>query len=271
MKDNFMRQNPEYAASDVDTLIISDVHLGSKVSRAKEVYRFLESYRIDKYRFRIKRLILLGDIFDDLNFNKLDRHAWKLAGLFRAMASQKCDTEIVWILGNHDLMLADLMHHLVGLPVCREYEWECNGRRFLAAHGDQFDKWIVDYYWVSVVPTWFYSFVQTIDGSKHRFSRFLKETSKKWLRINKDVADKFVEYARSKPVRVDNIFCGHTHISEIIEYPDDGMTYYNTGCWTGSHNPTYVAIDSDGQVMLREYAANPSEATARSYPRPVHA
>jgi len=46
------------------TLIISDFHLGSKVSRSKEAAELLNN-------LHFKKLILLGDIFEDLNFNRL--------------------------------------------------------------------------------------------------------------------------------------------------------------------------------------------------------
>lgn len=271
MKSNESKIIPLPGSSSVDTLIVSDVHLGSKVSRAKDLIRLLESYRNDKHNYRFNRLVLLGDIFDDLNFNRMDKHAWKLAGMFRKMSGKKCNSDIVWILGNHDLRLAELMKHLVGLPVYREYEWNIDGKKYLAVHGDQFDKWIVDYYWMSVIPTWFYDFVQKIDGPKHRFSRFLKETSKKWLRINKDVADKFIEYVKKKPYHIDNIFCGHTHIYETINYPDLNTTYYNSGCWTGSHDPTYITITTDGEVRIRQYTEKKYPKAIQVYPRAAQA
>ena len=46
-----------------DTLILSDLHLGADMSRAREALCVLKENR---YR----RLILLGDIFADLNFGR---------------------------------------------------------------------------------------------------------------------------------------------------------------------------------------------------------
>ena len=46
-----------------DTLLLSDVHLGSDISRARDALAVLDSC---SYR----RLILLGDIFSDLNFGR---------------------------------------------------------------------------------------------------------------------------------------------------------------------------------------------------------
>jgi len=46
-----------------DTLILSDVHLGSELSRAREALDLLKSTSF-------RRLILLGDIFNDLKEKK---------------------------------------------------------------------------------------------------------------------------------------------------------------------------------------------------------
>ncbi len=57
-------------ANCFDTVIISDLHLGSEVSQAGAALAFLHS-------IRFKRLILLGDIFADLNFRRLTKEHWK--------------------------------------------------------------------------------------------------------------------------------------------------------------------------------------------------
>lgn len=49
--------------STVNTLVVSDIHLGSVITRVSELYKIL-SY------WKYKRLILLGDIFENLNFEK---------------------------------------------------------------------------------------------------------------------------------------------------------------------------------------------------------
>ena len=43
-----------------DTLLVSDIHLGSSITRLKELRSLLD---LENY----KKLILLGDIFEELN------------------------------------------------------------------------------------------------------------------------------------------------------------------------------------------------------------
>jgi UDP-2,3-diacylglucosamine pyrophosphatase LpxH len=50
-----------------DTLLVSDVHLGCAVSLAADLLHLLQNTTF-------KRLILLGDIFQDLNFSRLTTH-----------------------------------------------------------------------------------------------------------------------------------------------------------------------------------------------------
>ncbi len=62
-----------------DTLILSDLHLGSEISRAEQATRMLRENRF-------RRLILLGDIFSDLNFGRLTKAHWKFLGYIRKLS-----------------------------------------------------------------------------------------------------------------------------------------------------------------------------------------
>ena len=114
-----------------DTLILSDVHLGSEISRARDALDLLKSTTFH-------RLILLGDIFNDLNFRRLKKEHWQFLSYIRKLSNPKRNVEVVWVEGNHDLGLSDLMSHLVGIPVYQQYMWEYAGGRFLAIIKNQF-------------------------------------------------------------------------------------------------------------------------------------
>src|SRR5260370_40203659 len=119
-----------------DTVIISDLHLGSEISRAGDALEFLTS-------IQSRRLILLGDIFADLNFRRLTKEHWKFLGYIRKLSNPKHEVEVVWVEGNHDVGLTEVMSHLVGIPVCQEYAWDYAGKRHLAIHGHQFDTFAI--------------------------------------------------------------------------------------------------------------------------------
>jgi hypothetical protein len=100
-----------------DTLILSDLHLGSEVSRAEEALRMLRANRFH-------RLILLGDIFSDLNFGRLTKPHWKFLSYIRKLSNPKRGVQVVWVEGNHDHGLSNVMSHLVGVKVYQEYQWD---------------------------------------------------------------------------------------------------------------------------------------------------
>jgi len=103
-----------------DTLILSDLHLGADISRARDAMRVLQQNR---YR----RLILNGDIFADLNFARLKKEHWKFLGFIRKLSNPKRNVEVVWVEGNHDHGLTQIMSHLVGVRAYHEYSWEYQG------------------------------------------------------------------------------------------------------------------------------------------------
>lgn len=238
--------DPELAPIELDhdphisTIIVSDIHLGSDVSRSMRLLALLRSYSYD-------RLILNGDVFDDLNFNRLSKDDWKVLSYLRKMSNPRRGIDVVWVIGNHDGGVAEILSHLLGVPVHEEYQFEINGRRFLAIHGHQFDKWITEHEVLTAVASSAYLLLQKVDP-RHRMSRWVKRTSKKWLRMSDKVGNDAVEHARRHHA-ADSVFCGHTH--QAVHKHIDGVEYVNSGCWTDKPSQ-YVTIAHDGEVTLRE-------------------
>jgi UDP-2,3-diacylglucosamine pyrophosphatase LpxH len=224
-----------------DTLILSDLHLGSEVSRAQDALRVLRSNRF-------RRLILLGDIFSDLNFGRLTKPHWKFLSYIRKLSNPKRGVQVIWVEGNHDRGLSAVMSHLVGVKVYQEYRWEFAGLRHLAIHGHQFDRFVINNFLVCQAGSLLHLLLQKIDFPGKSFSRFLDRLNTRWLRLSTKVADGAIAHARFK--RADRVFCGHTHKALYCER--DGVCYYNTGSWTDSR-PTYLTIDSEG-VRIHEYS-----------------
>lgn len=232
-----------------DTLILSDLHLGSEISRAEQATRMLRENRF-------RRLILLGDIFSDLNFGRLTKPHWKFLSYIRKLSNPKRGIEVVWVEGNHDRGLSNIMSHLVGVKVYEEYEWEFEGRRHIAIHGHQFDRFAVNNLLLSTVGTWLHLQLQKLDFKGKAFSRFLDRLNARWLRLSSKVAAGAILHARMR--HADRVFCGHTH--QALHCERDGVDYYNSGSWT-DFPPTYLTIDSDG-VQIHEYRELSNDPTA---------
>jgi UDP-2,3-diacylglucosamine pyrophosphatase LpxH len=224
-----------------NTLILSDLHLGADTSHAREATRLLKETRF-------QRLILLGDIFADLNFARLTKDHWKFLGCIRKLSNPKRNIEVVWVEGNHDHGLANIMSHLVGVRVYQRYIWNYRGLKHIAIHGHQFDGFQVNRLTLSRLGTSLYLQLQKLDFKSKPIARLIDRLNTRWLRMSPKVSAGALTYARHHGA--DRIFCGHTH--EATHAAQDGIYYYNSGGWVGSRL-TYLTIDEHG-VQIHDYS-----------------
>ncbi len=220
-----------------DTILISDLHLGSEVCRAQEATCFLRQAVFN-------RLVLLGDIFCDLNFRRLKKQHWQFLSLVRKLSNPRRGVEVVWVEGNHDRGLTEVMSHLVGVPVYHEYAWTFRGTRYLAVHGHQFDHFNA---LLSAVGGFAYLQIQKLDLKNSPIALWLDRLNSRWLRLTPKVARGALALARARGADV--VFCGHTH--QAFEAEQHGVRYLNTGCWI-QDALTYAVVDELG-ARVAEY------------------
>src|ERR1700736_2458830 len=229
-----------------NTLILSDLHLGAERSHAREATLVLKENRFD-------RLILLGDIFADLNFARLTKDHWKFLGFIRKLSNPKRNIEVVWVEGNHDHGLANIMSHLVGVRVYRDYSWQYAGLRHVAIHGHQFDGFQVSNVRLSKLGTSLYLQLQKLDFKGKPLARLIDRLNTRWLRMSAKVACGALNHARLH--NATRIFCGHTH--EVMHRQEEGIHYYNSGGWVDS-KAAYLTIGEEG-VRIHEYQERPDD------------
>jgi UDP-2,3-diacylglucosamine pyrophosphatase LpxH len=219
------------------SLLISDVHLGSPLCQARELHDFLS-------HLRVRTLIINGDIFEDLKFYRLDHWHWEAFGQIRKI-SDHC--KVVWIRGNHDLVDARFMSHLLGVRVQSHYEWSVGERRLFATHGDRWDAYIYRHRWLTELLTGTYNLARGFSSRGMRsFTRFLKSKSKIMLRNHEAIFTNAVSYGASQGL--DGVFCGHTHMASLEQSRD--VLYGNSGTWESDH-PHFVGVDPDGVTLCR--------------------
>jgi UDP-2,3-diacylglucosamine pyrophosphatase LpxH len=240
----------------LDAVVISDIHLGSENCQARDLVHLLDAIRCGDLLTR--RLILNGDVFDSIDFRRLNKHHWKVLSELRKLSD---DIAITWINGNHDGP-AEIVSHLLGVTCSDEIIVESGGRRILFLHGHRFDQFITRYPLITFIADRFYNFLQRIDTS-HAFARFAKRRSKTFLRC----AEKIEHDARTYAARrgCDAVCCGHTH--HAIEKRDGDVHYFNSGCWT--EKPcTYLTVQ-EGEVELHAWAAF-ADTVLEDRVNPVH-
>lgn len=205
--------------SSTNTLVVSDIHLGSMITRVNELYEILNTW---KY----KRLILLGDIFENLDFARYPHEQLEFISFLRNLSQKK---EVILIEGNHDEGINEVIPRLLGINVFVEFEWKFNGENYLALHGHQFDKLITGSEILTKLAYRFHHFIKSVDMSrKHRVSRYIQKKSTEFCNISDKIAKDAISYACEKGIKY--VICGHTHVATSMEQQE--VKYFNSGCWT---------------------------------------
>ncbi len=261
------------------TVFLSDVHLGTRGSRAEFLADFLSHTHCDT-------LFLVGDIIDGWRLRRSwywDNHHDRVLRLILAAAN--AGTTILYIPGNHDEMMRawlPLRLEIAGIRLCRDAVHQtADGRRLLVMHGDEFDS-VVRYarvlallgdraYAASLVVNRWFNLVRRRLGLPYRsLSAWLKRQVKGAVKA----IDRF-ELAVAAEARnrgLDGVVCGHIHHPEMREI--DGVLYLNDGDWVESC--TALVEHADGRLELIDWARRRGLSflgarPARTAPRPVAA
>jgi len=204
------------------TLVISDLHIGSKGCKTDEILELLkdESYL---------RYILVGDIIDGWLFNKYKKFSYQHTRVIRRLLKLSKDKEIIWISGNHDEFLRKYTPIELGnIKVVDEFIengiWFC--------HGDKYDG-IVKMHWLGMLGSVGYDMAIVIDRFLKKFNK--KTSLSKYLKDNVKAAVSFlVDYEsemcrQAKKRNCHTVVCGHIHTP--IDKMVNGIRYINTGDW----------------------------------------
>jgi UDP-2,3-diacylglucosamine pyrophosphatase LpxH len=225
-----IRSQPEPAyGSHYDCIVISDLHLGSAVCQAKLLEEFLD-WAVE----HCDRLVINGDVFDDLNFKRLTKRHFACLKIIRRN-SDRDDFRIVWVRGNHDGPI-DIISHIVGVEILDEFVYDNGLIRLLILHGDQFDAFATGYPWLTEIACGVFYYIQK--WMPHRAARWIRRISKKWQRNSQLIERRAVEYARGRGFHF--VTCGHTHLPLVARHDD--VFYLNSGTWIESPPCPFVAV-----------------------------
>jgi UDP-2,3-diacylglucosamine pyrophosphatase LpxH len=210
------------------TVILGDIHLGSPLCRTEQLSHVLSRVDFD-------RLILNGDIFDDLNFRRLKERHWAVLERVRTLAER--GREVVWICGNHDGS-PEALRRLLGVDVVTEYAFSFNGAKVLVVHGHEFDQFHRATRSLNKLRGLVYGFAIWFDVPRKTAIQWAQRSSTIFLRATARVKARAVLRARAEGARF--VVVGHTHHREEDEVA--GVTFLNPSSWLTSH-PAYVLFD----------------------------
>jgi UDP-2,3-diacylglucosamine pyrophosphatase LpxH len=228
----------------VDTLIVSDLHLGLPAACPGALLALLEERRFD-------RLILLGDFFHDGGSRHLCADAWRLLAHLRRLSHRR-EAEVVWVLGNHDRHLGHLAAALLGVETTEAFRWSHAGRAFAAVHGDRFDGFVSRHVRMAGFLSRSYAFAQRRLSTGGGWPKLLDRLHAGLSSLSERVEEGAFGYATSHDVDV--IVCGHTHrprrtVFDVPGPAGGGIEYFNTGCWV-KRPASFVTVGASGGVAL---------------------
>lgn len=219
------------------TVIISDLHLGSKYSRAKEVSEFLD-------KTKCETLILNGDIIDGWALKRGNSWTEDHMRCIRKILKKSYKSKVYWIRGNHDDFLYGFMPFKLGNITIKESidYYGFNGKKYLILHGDIFDVFVNNMKWLAKIGSIGYDFTLWLNKwyNKYRaymgleyfsLSQKIKSSVKSATNFIGDFENHMVNHAKS--LNCDGVICGHIHKAEIRKI--DNIEYMNSGDWVESN------------------------------------
>ena len=242
------------ATLNFKTIILSDIHLGTKNCQASKVNHFLKHSTAD-------RIILNGDIIDGWNLKR--QGGWKNehTRFLRIILKQveKKGTEVIYLRGNHDDILERFLPMQFGsLSIVEEFIHETEKGRYLVVHGDVFDAITQKTKWLAVLGDIGYKILM---GINRVYNKYRLWRGKEYFSISKLIKAKVksaVSYISDFEKEVQllakrknciGIMCGHIHT------PADKMIgdihYLNSGDWVESM--TALVEHFDGRFEILEY------------------
>ena len=216
------------------TLIISDLHIGSKGCKTEEILELLKDESFERY-------ILVGDIIDGWLFKKYKKFSYQHARVIRRLLKLSKNKDIIWISGNHDEFLRKYTPIELGnIKVVDEFIedgiWYC--------HGDKYDG-IVKMRWLGMLGSIGYDLAIVIDRFLKRFnkktslSKYLKDNVKAAVSFLVDFENEMVRQAKKR--KCHTVVCGHIHTPSFKLI--DGVYYLNCGDWV--ENCTHVILTNN--------------------------
>jgi UDP-2,3-diacylglucosamine pyrophosphatase LpxH len=222
------------------TLIISDVHLGSRHCLIEEFHRFLSALPDGA------TLVLNGDTADYHTASRMPpRHAEALDRLRQESGRRR----VVWVRGNHDARYE--LRDPRRIEMVRDLAVD---RRLYVSHGYDFDN-IMPYHKLFIMVFRFLHRVRIVLGAPSvHVALYAKKFKALYRVLQNHVAMNAVEHAKENGFAAAT--CGHTHTIEdrMIE----GIRYLNTGAWT-ERPLVYLSVAGDRIELVRFPEAAPVE------------
>ncbi len=237
------------------TIVMSDIHLGSKWSKTKEATSFIRSNSCHT-------LILCGDIIDGWAIMRGKAIKWKKrhTNFIKALLDISYNTKIIYVRGNHDDFLDRVVPlSFLNMEIVSDLIYESGGKKYFTLHGDIFDSVTTSMSWLAKIGDVGYSILLWWNRyyNQRRIRKGLPYFSiarqiKSKVKASLAYIDKFEEHlstiAHAKGC--DGVICGHIHHPEIKMIED--VEYLNAGDWVESLSALTEDWDGNWSIYTHE-------------------
>ena len=232
-------------------IIVSDLHLGTKDSKAEEFIEFIETHPTDL-------LILNGDIVDGWALNRGTKWKKQHTKVISKLLQLSNKTRIIWIRGNHDEFIQEFIGtHLGAIEIREDYKLDINNtmESYYIFHGDVIDIFITKYKWLSKIGAIGYDFALWLNRVYNTYRKWRKlpyqsisQKIKGGVKAATNYINDFETTALSMASKkgCHGVICGHIHQPE--DRMIDGKRYLNSGDWI--ENMSAICIEYTGNVYL---------------------
>ena len=226
-------------------VIVSDLHLGTKDSKAKEFIEFLEKHPTDL-------LILNGDIVDGWALNRGAKWKKQHTNAISKILKVSNKTKVIWIRGNHDEFLAEFIGMHFGNIEIREDYVISNHYVF---HGDVIDVFITKYKWLAKIGSVGYDFALWLNRwyNRYRVWRGLPYQSiSQEIKAGVKAATSYINDFEIAAIKMaskhgcQGVICGHIH--QPADLMINGARYLNSGDWV--ENRTAILLDYQDKFTI---------------------
>jgi UDP-2,3-diacylglucosamine pyrophosphatase LpxH len=231
-------------------LVVSDLHLGTKSSNAKDFIDFLEENPSEI-------LILNGDIVDGWALKRGSRWRKQHTKVISKLIKISKKTKIIWVRGNHDEFLEEFIPlNFFNIEIRKDYILEVEeGRNYFIFHGDVIDIFITKYKWLSKIGSIGYDlalWLNRIYNNYRKIRNLPYESISKKIKGKVKMATNYIndfENAAVKMGKKENcvgVICGHIHEPKDTHLPEGH--YLNSGDWV--ENKSAISLSYDNQFSL---------------------
>lgn len=245
--------------------VISDIHIVDEGDKGYQTFtKFLAHEKVQT----ADKIFLLGDIFD-IMCGPHEEYYERYRGYFEKIAKLlNQGREIHYFEGNHDLHLKKLYENYFSENSVRSdkfilhdrpYVWQCWGRKYFFAHGDEIELGNYNYKIYKAIITspplrFVANYIMT-----YKFLHYHGEKASHASREHGAMSFDEATYRESFRMAAydmasngyDYIVCGHSHIKDDYQFSEKGdrhFTYLNNGFAQASNS--FIYLDQSGHEFV---------------------